>query len=469
MLPKNVNVVNETMTTLKEQLRFNKISKQECYEICQKVIMTTDIERKQNAEVLTPLTLVNEMMSKIPEDAWTDLSSGKLPTIFDPCVGKGAFVVVIYDLLWVKLKDLIPDEEERRVTILEEIIYFADINPFNIHVTKIILDPANKYKLNSYTGDTLEMDIESTFDIEKFDIIVGNPPYDNGGRPARPLYDKFYLQYEKKCKILSYIIPSRWLCGGMGVANFRQHMFSSTHIQLIKHYDSSFDIFGNSVDIKGGVMYVVYNESYSGNPSFNGTIMPLDKYDIFVDIKYHSILDKVLSQKMNTLDTICSMGGSYSKVKTNDTRLCAGQLTTHLKCYVSKQKGHVKYIDKKHFTPQMLIKFNNWKVITARAAYGSRSGFNLNNLHVCAPMVIASHSYTVFSCKHENEANILHHNLQLKLINFLLSLRKITQDITPVVCSWIPMLMTKKWDNEKIYKYFNLTQQEIKIIEKNVK
>ena len=47
---------------------------------------TTKNERKQNAEVLTPLKLVNEMMSKIPEDAWTDLKSGWLPKIFDPCV-----------------------------------------------------------------------------------------------------------------------------------------------------------------------------------------------------------------------------------------------------------------------------------------------------------------------------------------------------------------------------------------------
>ena len=189
-------------------------SKQECYINSQKVITTTDIERKQNAEILTPLSLVNEMLSKIPEDAWTDISTGHLPLIFDPCVGKGAFVVVVYDLLWEKLEDLIPDEENRRATILEEMLYFADINPYNINVTKLILDPQNHYKLNAYCGDTLEMKFDT-----KFDIIVGNPPFNNsqnntgkkGGGDS--LWNKFVIKSIKCLKprgYLLYVHPSGW-------------------------------------------------------------------------------------------------------------------------------------------------------------------------------------------------------------------------------------------------------------------
>ena len=110
------------------------------------------------------------MLSRIPEDAWTIKHNGCMPRIFDPCVGKGAFIVAIYDLLWDKLT--IVDEEERRRTILEEMLYFADINPRNILITKSILNPSNKYKLNTFIGDALEM----KFDF-KYDIIVGNPPY----------------------------------------------------------------------------------------------------------------------------------------------------------------------------------------------------------------------------------------------------------------------------------------------------
>jgi hypothetical protein len=404
------------------------------------------------------------MLSKIPEDAWTDLSNGRHPRIFDPCVGKGVFVCVIYDLLWEKLEILVPDEEERRQIILEKMIYFADINPFNIHVTKMILDPDNKYKLNTYCGDTLKMNIKEQWDIDGFDIIVGNPPYDNGGRPATPLYDKFIIKYNKFSTITLWLIPSRWLCGGLGVSNFRNYMFSYKHNQFIKHYDNSKNVFGNIVDIKGGVMYVLKNNNYDGIPLFNDVLTPLDTYDIFVDDKYRGVLDKVLSKKMDTLDTICSMGGSYSGIKTNDKRFST-EKQNYLKCYVSKPKGHIKYIDKKYFDKKQLDKFNKWKVITARAAYGSRSGFNLNNLHVVEPMVIASHSYTLFECKNKQEADALCHNLNLKLINFLLSLRKITQDITPKTCRWIPILIDKKWNDKDVYEYFNLTLSEINLIE----
>jgi hypothetical protein len=240
MDPKNINVVNETLATLKEQLRFDK-SKQECYSICQEVIMTTDIERKQNAEVLTPLSLVNEMMSKIPVDAWTEMGEC-LPKIFDPCVGKGAFVVVIYDLLWDKLEELIPDEEERRVTILEEMIYFADINQFNIHVTKMILDPGNNYKLNTYCGDTLEMDTEEVFNVSKFDIIVGNPPYNDASGnkgSGHNIWTKFVkVSVNKQLShkgYLSFVHPAGW----RNVNNKIQHILKSKQLVYLELHDQT--------------------------------------------------------------------------------------------------------------------------------------------------------------------------------------------------------------------------------------
>jgi len=217
---------------LKEQLKFNKSkqecyniakevimttdieSKQECYNIAKEVIMTTDIERKQNAEVLTPPALAIEMTSKIPEDAWT---KKPLPRIFDPCVGKGVFVSIVYDILWDKLR--IPNEEERRRTILEDMLYFADINPFNIYVTKLILDPKNKYKLNAYCGNTLEMKFNF-----KFDIIITNPPFNKGGVRSHtgrllgeknetiwPKFLKYELSILKDNGILASVNPLSWL------------------------------------------------------------------------------------------------------------------------------------------------------------------------------------------------------------------------------------------------------------------
>jgi hypothetical protein len=147
-----------------------------------------EIEKKANAEFSTPHFLRQQMLDKIPVDFWSDVGidfySDKpiYPTVFEPCCGKGGFVVDIVNKLMVGLKAEIEDEEERYRVIVEECLYFADINPTNIFVCKLLLDPEDKYKLKYYEGNTLELDIEEQWGLEGFDAVIGNPPYNQYGR-----------------------------------------------------------------------------------------------------------------------------------------------------------------------------------------------------------------------------------------------------------------------------------------------
>ena len=79
----------------------------------------------------------------------------------------------------IGLVKLIPDENIRYKTIIEECIYFADINPFNIYICEILLNPMSKYKLNSYTGDSLKLDKKNGW--YDFDLVIMNPPYNTSG------------------------------------------------------------------------------------------------------------------------------------------------------------------------------------------------------------------------------------------------------------------------------------------------
>ena len=93
--------------------------------------------------------------------------------------------------------------------------------------------------------------------------------------------------------MLSFIVPSRWFAGGKGLDKFRIMMLNRTDILYIKHFDDASKIFGNLVDIKGGVNYFLIDKDYNGLCDYNGSIIKLNNYDIVVDSKYYSLINKL--------------------------------------------------------------------------------------------------------------------------------------------------------------------------------
>lgn len=60
--------------------------------------------------------------------------------------------------------------------------------------------------------------------------------------------------------------------------------------------------------------------------------------------------------------------------------------------------------------------------------------------------------------------------LNTNFANKLLSIRKISQHINPDTCKWIPMVpFDREWTDNQLYEYFNLTEEEINLIESSVK
>ena len=118
------------------------------------------------------------MLDKIPVEFWTSPKK-----VFEPCSGKGGFIIDIIDRFMNGLKKSIPDKKLRRKTIVEECLYFSDINPTNIFICKLLIDPYNEYKLNY--NEALELDIKEKWDIEGFDAVIGNPPYNSSGDTNR--------------------------------------------------------------------------------------------------------------------------------------------------------------------------------------------------------------------------------------------------------------------------------------------
>lgn len=143
-------------------------------------------EKQENGEVFTPMELVFEMLDNL--DKHYIKENGK--SIFTEkefkwgdivgC-GMGNFSVAVYLRLMEGLKQEIPNDEERKKHILENMIYMAELNKKNVFICREIFDINNSYRLNLYEGDALELDPDVEWGVEKFDVILGNPPFNKGG------------------------------------------------------------------------------------------------------------------------------------------------------------------------------------------------------------------------------------------------------------------------------------------------
>lgn len=182
----------------------------ELLELINECLKPKEVEKKEFGEVFTPMYLVNEMLDKLPKEVWTN----KDLKWFDPAVGMGNFQVAIYLRLMESLKKIIKDDKQRKKHILENMLYISEISKKNVLICKQIFDINNEYKLNIYEGDSLELDINKVFGVEKFDIIIGNPPYNENntgtGNIIWHLFVSKSINNLKENGYLCFVHPAIW-------------------------------------------------------------------------------------------------------------------------------------------------------------------------------------------------------------------------------------------------------------------
>ena len=213
---KQVSRLNpKLLDTIKGLYKKNSSLKQ-IREQLEKLLLPSDKEKNERGFVITPSSLAEKMVSKIPISFW-----GKIHPTLDPCCGYGIFPLLVFELFNKHLT--IHNKEKKVRTIIEKCIFFSDISSYNVKITKQLLQfhcdkvvgkKVEGLKFNCWVGDTLKMDYK-----RKFDLVVGNPPYQqeqkNSGKKGGGdlLWNKFVtlsIELLKPNGFLVFVHPSGW-------------------------------------------------------------------------------------------------------------------------------------------------------------------------------------------------------------------------------------------------------------------
>lgn len=315
----------------------------------------------------------------------------------------------------------------------------------------------------------------------KFDVIIGNPPYqlDDGGSKASasPIY-QFFVNQAKKLnpRYLVMIIPSRWFTGGKGLDAFRESMLKDQRIKVLKDYVNAKDCFPG-LSISGGICYFLWSRDHKGLCDFtsinagveDNMQRQLDEFPIFVRYnKAINIIHKVKRVDENSLTSILSSRNPFG-IPTN-ARGEDRPFANSYKLVSSQGEGFVKRKD--ILTNTGLA--DSYKVMITRvmcehAGEPDKDGkFKvLATVRLLKPKEVCTDSYiTAGDYDSQINAKNLELYLKTKFVRFLILQAAASINLSKATYTFVPLLdFTKEWNDAMLYDRYKLTTEEIDLIE----
>ncbi len=469
-------------------------------------------------EVFTPPHVANQMLDLLPKEIWSD----KEATFLDPAAKSGVFLREIAARLMGGLEKEIPDLQARVNHIMTRQVFgigiteltsllarrslycskhadgkFSVCDGFENESGNIFFDriehewkndkcvhcgaSKNNYdreeSLETHAYQFIHGQIPERIRNMKFDVIIGNPPYqlsDGGyGASATPIYQKFVEQAKRlKPKHLAMIIPSRWFAGGKGLNEFRKNMLNDKQIRKVVDFPDARDCFP-SVDIAGGVCYFLWERAYAGDTTITNfwksesqtSTRPLDEFNTFVRFGHAaSIIRKVRIFGEPTMNRMVSSRKPFG-LPTNTKPLSKGDLT------LIWNGGEGKFLKRLIYSGQDLIP--KWKVLTSKVSYDHAGQPNeggmrrvLSKVFVAPPNTVCTETYIVVgSFDTEEEARNLERYLKLKFVRFLIAQMSFSQDITKDRFNFVPQAdWTMIHSDDSLFQKYHINKEEIDFV-----
>lgn len=383
---------------------------------------------------------------------------------------------------------------ERVVTIDEygdEIEVFTDGRCKYCGASRKVLDRGEELETHAYafihTEDIAARIAELFGDDMQFDVIIGNPPYQmtggGGGSNDSPIYQLFVQQAKKlDPRLLCMVIPSRFMAGGRGLADFRGEFLADKHVRALVDFESAKDAFP-TVGIGGGICYFLWDRDNPGSCKCTfhrrGEIVgpydrDLDDFEVFVrDKRAVDILHKVLAKGEKPLEDLVS-GDTPFGLATNfkDYKPAQepgpGDVLLYANIGTKRVRGAV---DRGKITKNSHL-IDAWKLFLPKTGSGrerERSGVDL----VLGPSILAgpgsvcTQTYLVAGpLQTEVEASSVESYLRTRFARFLVSLRKPSQDVFRGMYRWVPkQRWDRTWTDAELYEKYGLTTGEQEYIQ----
>lgn len=481
-------------------------------------------------EVFTPPALVNQMLDLLPAELWENPDT----RVLDPASKSGVFLREIAKRLDKGLENKIPDRQKRFNHIFQKQLFGLAITELtallsrrslycsktangkysvgqgfknsdgNVHYERIehswqngrcAFCGANEKNYSggeeseSHAYSFIHNQIPEEIAKMKFDVIIGNPPYqlsDGGDRQkgararggATPIYNKFVEQAKKlNPRYLVMITPSRWFAGGRGLNDFREEMINDKRIKKLVDYPISSECFPG-VEIKGGVSYFLWDRDNPGkcdvtsiqgsNKSTMTRYLKHDDLDIF--IRYNEaipILKKVVTNTLNPFSKFVS-----SQTPFGFRTFYRGKKEPFSDSVVLYRNTGIEYVDREEIREN--IDWVDKHKVYISMAYGAGEDFPhqiINKPFYGAKNTCCTETYLVvgpFDSK-KYAHNVISH-MATKFFRFFVLLRKNTQHAAQKVYSYVPSEdYSESWTDAKLYKKYDLSQDEIEFIESMVR
>lgn len=480
-----------------------------------------------NDQVPTPPKLARAMLDVLPSDVWSD---PKLRWL-DPFCKSGVFLREVAVRLLEGLAQWEPDFKTRREHIYRNMVFGTSITEMTgiiarrtLYCSRYASGDHSVVRFDEEAGNVPFVRAEHTFgkdgkarscevcgapsDLErgekrenyaysfihgaypteelsgmKFDVIVGNPPYQIGtegfGATASTVYHRFVSRaIELDPRFVLMITPSRWFTGGKGLDQFRERMIADRRLRTIVDNPKLFDCFPG-VEIKGGVSYFLWDREHDGDCEFStrisGQIVSTDNRDLRMgdgvlirDNRAMSVIEKA-GKVEERLEGACSVRKPFGvTIFSNYPGSVPEPFDGAIPLIYSNRVGYSKpeQIERNHEW------IDRWKVLVPKAGdgHGRTVSYVIGEPIALAPGSACTQTYLIagmFDNREETE-NYAYY-LATKFVRFLVLQRKITQDLTPQRFRFVPMLdMARRWTDDDLYDYFGLTSEERDYIEATI-